>query len=183
MALLFENKNNPIVFDTRKELLPSYKYITMLPQLVPHITENNNDLYSKIVNEIVEKCAIEHPHHTLPLLLSLANAHKDRDFSQSKTKTSSNDARVATASNMIKKLKKGNELYAHISKLEQLSQALIELAYYKDSNADDKQKVFKIPRNQKIVKIQNFDDILLPTYNLPVSKTCNYSHIIGKLYS
>lgn len=177
MALLFENKNNPIISDTRKELLPSYKYITMLPQLIPHITEHSNDLYSKMVNEIVEKCAKEHPHHTLPMLLSLANAQKDRDFSESKTKTSSNDARVATASNMIKKLKT-SELCGHISKLEQLSQALIELAYYKDAN--EKQKVFKIPRNQKIMKIQKFDDILLPTHNLAVHKNCNYSQIIGK---
>ncbi|XP_018573379.1 serine-protein kinase ATM [Anoplophora glabripennis] len=179
MSLLFENKNNQLVSDTQIDILPSYKYITMLPQLIPHITENDTDLYGRKVNEIVEKCAVEHPHHTLPLLLSLANAHKDREFSDSKTKTSSNDARVSTANKMIKKLKITDVLRRHINKLEQLSQALIELAYYHDSNADDKQKVFKIPRNQKIMRIQNFDDILLPTHNLPVSKTCNYSSVVG----
>ncbi|KAJ8933927.1 hypothetical protein NQ314_013683 [Rhamnusium bicolor] len=180
MALCLENKTNPVIFETLKQTLPSYKYITMLPQLIPHITENNSDLYSNKVNEIVEKCAIEHPHHTLPLILSLANANKDREFSDPTTKTSSNDARMATANNLIKKLKRREELVEHINKLQQLSQALIELAYYKDVHtASSRKKEFNIPRSQKITRIQNFDDILLPTYNLPINKSCDYSNIVG----
>ncbi|KAJ8917850.1 hypothetical protein NQ315_010763 [Exocentrus adspersus] len=178
MALLLENRNNSNI-TTWGEILPSYKYITVLPQLIPHITENNTDSYSKMVNEIVEKCAIEHPYHTLPLLLSLANAHKDRKFSDSKTKTFSNDSRMEAACNLIKKLKRNGDLCAHIDKLQQLCQALIELAYYKNPDMDDMQKAFDIPKNQKILKIKNWDDILLPTYSLGVSKSGNYTNIVG----
>lgn len=155
------------------------KYITVLPQLIPHITDSSTDLFSIKVNEIVEKCAIDHPHHTLPLLFSLVNANKDREFSDQKTNTSQNDNRTTTATKLLEKLKKRGQFSEHINKLQQLSLALIDLAYYQDPNYDPKRKEYNIPRSQKIMKIRNFDNILLPTYNLKVKPSQNYNNIIG----
>ncbi|KAJ8978034.1 hypothetical protein NQ317_013562 [Molorchus minor] len=102
MALFLENRDNEVISEQLQIDLPIYKYIMILPQIIPHITENNADLYNK----------------------------KDREFSGSDTNTSSNDARVSAAINLLNKLKRREELSDHIIKLQQLSQALIELAYY-----------------------------------------------------
>ncbi|CAH1170506.1 unnamed protein product [Phaedon cochleariae] len=186
MSLFLENRNNDQIADTVEEhlhKLPTYKYITMLPQLIPHITETNTDLFSRRVNEIVEKCAIDHPHHTLPLLLSLVNANKDKEYSGMKgsaSNTSKNDSRVSTAKNLLAKLKKRESLCALIDRLQQVSIALIDLAYYSDKNSENERVAqFKIPRSQKIMSIQNFDDVLLPTYNLNVDPSNKYSRIVG----
>ncbi|KAG5880543.1 hypothetical protein JTB14_026776 [Gonioctena quinquepunctata] len=178
MSLFLENRNNEQIVDTIQEQLPkipSFKYITMLPQLIPHITDMHTDLFSRKVNEIVEKCAKDHPHHTLPLILSLSHANKDAEFGNT-TKTSTNDARIATANRLLAKLKKRG-LVEHINKLQQLSLALIDLAYLEIPAGDE--KTLSIPRNQKIMKIQNFDDILLPTYTLNVDEKASYSRIVG----
>ncbi|CAH1281058.1 unnamed protein product [Diabrotica balteata] len=182
MSLFLENRKNGEINDTIKAhlpSLPSYKYIVMLPQLIPHLsTDNEIDIFNRYVSAIIEKCAMEHPHHTLPLLLSLANAHKDREFDEVPTKTSSNDARIATAKELIKKLR-SNGLSQSIDRLNQVSMALIKLAYFKhpDGSTDTK-KEYDIPRSQSITKIENFVDVLVPTYQLPVSVNKDYSNIV-----
>ncbi|XP_028138214.2 serine-protein kinase ATM-like [Diabrotica virgifera virgifera] len=183
MSLFLENRKNLEISDTIKAhlpSLPSYKYIVMLPQLIPHLsTDNEIDIFNKYVSVIIEKCAMEHPHHTLPLLLSLANAHKDREFDKVPTKTSSNDARIATAKELIRKLR-NKGLSQSIDRLNQVSTALINLAYFEHPKGNnDTKKEYDIPRNQIITKIENYVDVLVPTYQLPVSVKKDYSNIVG----
>lgn len=183
ISLFIENRNNSSISELIKEYLPkipTHKYIMMLPQLVPHITDTNSDSFSQEITNILEKCAIDHPHHTLPLLLSLSNANKDREFTKEATKTLQNDGRINAAVKLINKLKDMPKLARIIQCLQQLSEALIDLAYYKGGN--DENKTFEIPYNHKIRKIKNFDDITVPTDNLKISQSNNYSNIIGKLY-
>lgn len=183
MSLFLENRNNSEIYGTIKEFLPkipTYKYIIMLPQLVPHLTDVNPDHFSQEICRILEKCSVDHPHHTLPLLLSLVNANKDRDYTKESTKTSQNDARMSAAVKMLNRLKKTPSLMQIIDRLQQLSLALIDLAYYKDSN--ERKKKFDIPSNHRIRRIRNFDDVLLPTYHLTIKPNSNYTNIIGKSF-
>lgn len=182
MSLLLENRSNPDIFGAMKEYLakiPSHKYILMLPQLIPHLTDTNCDSFSQEIIEILEKCAIDHPHHTLPLLLSLANANKDRDFTKETTKTSQNDGRISAAIKLINKLKEIPSLTQIVERLQQLSEALINLAYYK-AEVDENKSQFDIPSNHEILKIKHFDNILVPTHHLKVNPNNNYTNIIGK---
>lgn len=183
ISLFIENRNNSSISDLIKEYLPkipTHKYIMILPQLVPHITDTNCDSFSQEISNILEKCAIDHPHHTLPLLLSLSNANKDREFTNEVTKTSQNDGRIKAAVKLIDKLKQLPKLERIIQCLQQLSEALIDLAYY--SGGNDETKTFEIPSNHKILKIKHFVDITVPTDNLKISQSKNYANVIGNVY-
>ncbi|XP_066152379.1 serine-protein kinase ATM isoform X2 [Euwallacea fornicatus] len=182
MALFLENKDNKVLIDLLQKMVPqfpSYKYIIMLPQLIPHITNHQHDLFGQQINQIIEKCASDHPHHTLPLLLALVNANKDREYSSSKNKFPANE-RTITAGTMLSKLKKKSGFSCIIDKMLKLADALIELAYYVDDSSQSSRKnEFEIPSRLKIRKIKAFDDILVPTVSLPVSKNNTYGKIVG----
>lgn len=181
MSLYLENRNNSSISEIIKEYLrkiPSNKYIIMLPQLIPHISDTNCDNFSKDIFKILEKCAMDHPHHTLPLLLSLANANLDREFNKDVTNTLQNDGRMNAAVTLINKLKRQSNLKQIIERLQQLSEALIDLAYYKTEI--DKKKTISIPSHHKIHRIKNFDDIAVPTDHLPIRLNNNYTNIVGK---
>lgn len=182
MSLFLENRDNKPLMEQLKKMvliLPTYKYITMLPQLIPHITTNQQDLFGQQVNVIIETCALYHPHHTLPLLLALVNANKDKEYSSKKAKVPSANERSLTAAAIIKKLRNNVELKRIVDKMVLLSEALIELAYYSDSGGGVRNEV-DIPAGLKIRKINGFDDVLVPTYSLPVSKNNKYDNIVGK---
>uniref|UniRef100_A0A6P7GUN9 Serine/threonine-protein kinase ATM n=1 Tax=Diabrotica virgifera virgifera TaxID=50390 RepID=A0A6P7GUN9_DIAVI len=67
-----------------------------------------------------------------------------------------------------------------IDRLNQVSRALINLAYFKHPKGNsDRKKEYDIPRTQNITKIENYDDVLVPTYQLPVSIKKDYSNIVG----
>lgn len=180
MSLFLENRNNNSISDIIKEYLPkipSHKYIIMLPQLVPHISETSFDSFSQEICKILEKCAMDHPHHTLPLLLSLENANKDREFNKDVTKTSQNDGRINAAVKLINKLRNISKHKQIIERLKKLSEALIDLAYYKD--VQDAKKI-NIPSSHKIRQIKNYDDVSVPTEHLQISLSNNYTNIVGK---
>lgn len=176
MSLFLENRRNETIYDLIKDNLhtiPTYKFITMLPQIIPHIAET--DFFGQQVNSIVKRCAIDHPHHTLPLILSLVNANADQKYTKAKNVSQSNDARIRSAEHMLTSLKTHHSLCEYIEKLQFLSEALIELAYH--PIARDRQN--SIPKTMKVMRIKNFDNVLVPTCNLPVNKAKNYADIIG----
>lgn len=180
MSLFLENRNNTTIkpaLDDNMHKIQTYKYIDMLPQLVPHLSDAN-DLFTTEVTTIVQKCALDHPHHTIPLILALVNANNDREFTKSKTTTSSNDARVLAATKLLAKVKKTSKSDL-ITKMNAVAVALIELAYHDMGEVRSKKKEFTIPSSLKIMKIKNYDDVLLPTITVPVSKSNTYKNIVG----
>lgn len=183
MSLYLENRTNPTISDIIKEYLPKIptsKYIIMLPQLIPHISDTNCDNFSTDILKIIEKCATDHPHHTLPLLLSLANANKDREFDKDDvTNTSQNDGRINAAVALINKLKKQAKLTRIIERLQKLCEALIELAYYAFTATKDQKKI-TIPDNHKILQIENYDDVAVPTDHLSIRMNNSYTNVVGK---
>ncbi|KPJ15116.1 Serine/threonine-protein kinase ATM [Papilio machaon] len=56
--------------------IPSWKFITVLPQLAPRLTTDRSS-FAKYLKEVLARCAIEHPHHTLAILFNLKNSDKD----------------------------------------------------------------------------------------------------------
>ncbi|XP_008191052.1 serine-protein kinase ATM isoform X2 [Tribolium castaneum] len=177
MSLLLENRSNNVIRTLlEKDVLkiPTYKYISILPQIVPHIGGTSCDTFSQTVNNIIENCARDHPYHTLPLILALALSNKDRDYAESKAAV--NDGRAKNARIILDRLRTNQTLSNLIERMEFVSEAVIELAYYKNTSDDGS---YKVPKRCKIRKIQNYDDVLVPTYNLPISKFSTYSKIVG----
>ncbi|XP_076265481.1 serine/threonine-protein kinase tefu isoform X1 [Rhynchophorus ferrugineus] len=180
MSLLLANRDNKVLASEVKDYLsklPSYKYITMLPQLVPHVSQNS-DFFSEEIRRIVEDCAKDHPHHTLPLLLALVNSNKDKEYTKSTIKYSSSD-RTETACYILNQLAKNKELRVLIKNMKELSDALIELAYSNKKNHTGSGSTCTIPSNLKIRKIKDFNEVLVPTCSLSVKKNNRYENIQG----
>lgn len=181
MSLFLENKMNTDVKELMQQHLvriPSYKYVTILPQLVPHITPKQDEEFGGQVTSVVLRCAKEHPHHTLPLILALINANKDREYCDSTTKTDCNEIRLNGANFLISKLKEDVRLERLIQNMLNVSDAIIELAYVPTIKSPENRQN-NIPRGCKIRKLKHVEDVLIPTVSLPVNKSGNYSDIIG----
>jgi ataxia telangiectasia mutated family protein len=179
ISLLLENRNNDVIRPVlTSDLLkiPSYKFIAVLPQLIPHISTGTNDPFSQTVDDVIERCARDHPHHALPLILSLALSNKDRDYAESKAVA--NEARMRSARSLLNRLENDETLASLVEKMEYVSEALIELAYYKPRGESDGD--VKVPKNCKIRAVQNYDEVLLPTHTLPVEPSRGYNRIVGE---
>lgn len=78
VALWLGNHSEKIA-DTVKEslkVIPTYKFVPVLPQLAPRL-DNHKDGVGRMVWETLERCTIDHPHHTLPHILAQVHAFAD----------------------------------------------------------------------------------------------------------
>lgn len=177
ISLFLENRTNTclkLMMQQHLHRIPSYKYVTILPQLVPHITMSQDDDFGGQVTSVVLRCAEEHPYHTLPLILALINANKDQEYCGSTTKTDSNRIRLNGAKFLIGKLTKN----CLIENMIKVADALIELAYVKNGQGSQ----VEIPKSCKIRSLKNLENVLVPTINLPVNKSGHYDNVIGEVY-
>ncbi|KAF7998580.1 hypothetical protein HCN44_010988 [Aphidius gifuensis] len=72
-----ENKDLNNLIDQYIDNISTHKFISLLLQLSPHISLESNNFTIKI-NSLLKRCALEHPHHVLPVLLCLGNRDKDK---------------------------------------------------------------------------------------------------------
>ncbi|XP_033207324.1 serine-protein kinase ATM-like isoform X3 [Belonocnema kinseyi] len=157
--------------------IASYKFVPLIPQLAPHMNLANTQFSSKI-NEILKKCALEHPHHTLPILLALKNLNGDSEFSP--CQVSSRDEskpRMKAATKLINQLLQ-TKIRPIVEEMTQLSRALVMLAYLQVQKKRPNEK-HVIPLNQVIYKIKNLNNTIIPTMALSVRTNGNYDNIIG----
>lgn len=184
ISLFLENRTNTelkSLMQNRIHCIPSYKYVTILPQLVPHITPKLDDVFGTLITSVVLRCATEHPHHTLPLILALINGDKDKLYTKSTTQTDTNEIRLSGAKLLIEKLSKDTRMVSLISNMMKVADALIQLAYV-ETKAGAQQE-HEIARSYKIRQLKNIENVLVPTITLPVNKNGNYENIIGEYSS
>lgn len=173
------------VLDANLQMVASHKFVTLLPQLAPHMSNEINTFTSKI-NELVERCARQHPHHTLPVLLALKNTYKDQEYqpaekgSQKRGEKKTAEGRLVMAEALIQKLT-DSMIRPIIKEMCQLSSALIMLAYYtvSDSQAKKVNTAHSIPRVQAITRVRNYEHICVPTIKIEVRPSGNYNDVIG----
>lgn len=114
--------------------LPSYKFVLLVPQLAAHMSDTNDTFSTQIYN-LMKRCAIEHPHHTLPVLLSLMNLHKDYQFIKGKKKpTNKPEPRVLGAKKLIEHLM-STKIDPIIQEMCRLAHSLIMLANFETPQA------------------------------------------------
>ena len=105
-----------------------------------------------------------HPYHTLPIILALVNSNADEVAEKPKTQVECS-VRSKVAKKVLEKLKQKNPNLSEISnKTEQLSLALINLAYKKP----DTDKKNSISMSDPLMRLKHLENILLPTYALKV---------------
>lgn len=150
ISLILENRNATVDL----ERVPSYKFIPVIPQLTPHLRTNKDD-FQTLMNKLLTRLAQDHPHHTLPHILSLKFAGLDHEFEES-VKVPVNEGRITEAENLIKRLSKGH-LQPIIKQMEAVSKAVVQLAYH--STESKTMNSIKIPDKLLIKKILKFDKV------------------------
>ncbi|XP_053981121.1 serine-protein kinase ATM isoform X1 [Hylaeus volcanicus] len=155
--------------------IPSFKFIPLAPQLAAHMNDVFDD-FSKGIYKIMERCALEHPHHTLPVLLALKNLHGDYEYSTTKKKKTA-EPRVLGAKKLLHELMQSN-IELILREMDKLSHSLVMLANHTTSSNKSGSKI-NIPKNQEILKVKNFVNVLVPTLTINLKPSRNYNDIIG----
>ena len=130
VSLWLDNIHLPELNSILNKYLPeieSYKFIQMLPQLAAHMSDEDDEFSSKI-NNIMERCALDHPYHALPVLLSLKHLHEDVKFNPKNPKHEKMESRVVGATKLIEKVLKTN-ISPIVTEMNQLALSLVQLAY------------------------------------------------------
>lgn len=113
------------LLDVHLNKIPSYKFIPLAPQLAAHMNDNFDEFSKKIYN-IMKRCAIEHPHHTLPVLLALKNLYGDYEYETNK-KSITPESRVLGAKKLLHELTRSN-VSSIVQEMDKLSHSLVMLA-------------------------------------------------------
>ncbi|OWR44587.1 serine-protein kinase ATM [Danaus plexippus plexippus] len=179
ISLWFDNPGFEFEDENLDKLLhevPLWKFITVLPQLAPRLS-NEDTPFAKQLNKLIKRCALEHPHHTLPILFNLKNSDKDSiilNASSSVSLPSSVEPRILAAGRIIQELS-DTEIALPISQMEQICNAIISFAYYVPKSKDLKAQT--IPRTEPISALNTLNAVPIPTDTIPIKKDSNYSQI------
>ncbi|XP_076632451.1 serine/threonine-protein kinase tefu isoform X1 [Colletes latitarsis] len=165
--------NNLLQLNLNK--ISSFKFIPLAPQLAAHMNDIFDDFSEKIY-EIMKRCALEHPHHTLPVLLALKNLYGDYEYNVAK-KNKTLEPRVLGAKKLLQELMK-SDINSIVCKMDKLSHSLVMLANLTTSSSKPG-SIVKIPKNQEILNVKNFENILVPTLTIDLKPSGDYSDIIS----
>ncbi|XP_061707147.1 serine-protein kinase ATM isoform X2 [Cydia pomonella] len=170
-------------FEELLRALPSRKFLAALPQLAPRLAQETG-AFAENLNNILKRCAKEHPHHTLPILFSLKNSDKDmRILNASRhaagdaltTTQEPPEPRVGAAEALVAAMAAESSALAKIiAQMELMCDATISFANYKTKEKTQKQK---IPSAELIHRLGRLDALPVPIDTIPVRHDCNYSYL------
>ncbi|XP_039291235.1 serine-protein kinase ATM isoform X2 [Nilaparvata lugens] len=177
ISLWLENKNNDRLTEIMDQFITKialYKLLSVLPQLAAHITVHNNK-FSKMLLNLFERCAIEHPHHVIPLILSLENSYSGTKEAEDPNRK--NEPRVAAARIILKRILENSSTNEIVTGMKKLSNAYIQLAYIQH----EKKKLgkFKIAQSAPIMQCKNLTKVLMTSMTIPYNKNGKYDNIVG----
>ncbi|KAL4647243.1 serine-protein kinase ATM isoform X2 [Arapaima gigas] len=168
--------------------IPSYKFLPLMYQLAARMGTKMSGAASDggfhdVLNELIRRSSLDHPHHTLFIILALVNANKDESFTRSRlTKTSSRQPsqldkeRSEVASKILNVIRKQKaEL---VRGIELLCSAYITLAYMDASRYKNETQPIPIPSDQPIMKIKDLDDVVIPTMEIKVDPSGRYDNLV-----
>ncbi|XP_050076340.1 serine/threonine-protein kinase ATM [Anopheles maculipalpis] len=168
-----DNKNAKDLIEESLLSIPSYKFIAVLPQLTPRV--GLDSVVGALVQKALVRCALDHPHHTLPFVFAQLHAFKD----QPDDETPANDNRLLGVREVYKKLKKEPTLEQMLQQSERMNLALIELAN-KTLSSSPSFREYTMTKRDPLGLLDNLDLVHCPTVELPVIKDGNYrSRIVG----
>uniref|UniRef100_UPI00398E438B serine-protein kinase ATM n=1 Tax=Pristiophorus japonicus TaxID=55135 RepID=UPI00398E438B len=190
-SLWLENSSVPEVNNKMKkgvEKIPSYKFLPLMYQLAARMGTKmpGGQRFHEVLNKLIERTSLDHPHHTLFIILALSNANKDdilgkpevlkRGKHAKKEMSHLDQERMDAASNIINIVRKSNAKM--VKDLERLCDALITLANMDASKSKMETKAIEIPSTQPITKIKDLDDVVIPTMEIKVDRSGKYENMV-----
>lgn len=150
---MYDDEVNEELLD-EMDTVPSFKFVPLVPQLAAHISDNvkQQHSFSARIFRILKRCALEHPYHTLPVVLALKNLHSDDEYDSSSTVAKKEERRVLGAKMLLKQLA-NSSVQTIIYEMENLSRALLSFAYWQFKGRCYPNKRYSIPRDQPISKV------------------------------
>uniref|UniRef100_A0A9J7ZJS6 non-specific serine/threonine protein kinase n=1 Tax=Cyprinus carpio carpio TaxID=630221 RepID=A0A9J7ZJS6_CYPCA len=191
-SLWLENADVKAVNDMMKrgvKKIPSYKFLPLMYQLAARmgtkvsssVTSQDVGFYT-VLNELICQSSLDHPHHTLFIILALVNANKDESFSRSRSSKSTarqpsplDLERANVARKIIDVVRKKRAKM--VKDIEMLCNAYITLAYM-DASRHKTEKTIPIPPEQPIMQIKDLDDVIIPTMDIKVDPSGRYEDLV-----
>uniref|UniRef100_A0A8C5CP29 non-specific serine/threonine protein kinase n=1 Tax=Gadus morhua TaxID=8049 RepID=A0A8C5CP29_GADMO len=170
--------------------IPSHKFLPLMYQLAARMgtkmsTDSAEDVgFHDVLNDLILRACLQHPHHTLFIILALVNANKDASFT-SKSRLSKNTPqqpspldleRSEVARKIISVVRKKRG--AMLKGMEYLCDAYITLAYMDASRHKQEKKPLPIPADQPIMKIQDLEEVTIPTVEIRVDPSGCYDNVV-----
>ncbi|XP_060761720.1 serine-protein kinase ATM [Neoarius graeffei] len=193
-SLWLENVDTKDVNELMKEgvkKIPSYKFLPLMYQLAARMgTKVSNPVTSEedvgfhtVLNELICRSSMDHPHHTLFIILALVNANKDECFSRSRLSRSSAQQpspldldRAEVAQKILNAIRKKKAQL--IRGIETLCNAYITLAYMDVHKHKTEKKAIPIPADQPIMQIKDLKDVIIPTMEIKVDPSGKYEDLV-----
>lgn len=132
---------------------------------------------------VTERCIVDHPHHSLPLVLALANSFEDENYIPVTSPSNRNTSKVTKAQKLLDKYKTRGDVGQLVRDMDQLSKLFIRIA-----NIDYKRLVSsdQLPAECMIDQMSSrLEHVALPTVTLNYNKNCTYTDVVGvkKIYN
>ncbi|XP_061682550.1 serine-protein kinase ATM isoform X3 [Syngnathoides biaculeatus] len=191
-SLWLENADIKAINDMMKKgvkKIPSYKFLPLMYQLAARMgTKMASGIgedagFHDVLSNLILRCCLEHPHHTLFIIFALVNANKDQNFCTSRGPKSvplQSSPFDMERSDVAQKIigavrKKRGEM---IRGFERLCDAYITLAYLDATRHKTEKKAIPIPADQPIHQIKNLDEVTIPTVELKVDPSGCYDDVV-----
>ncbi|XP_062423249.1 serine-protein kinase ATM [Rhea pennata] len=173
------------------EKIPSYKFLPLMYQLAARMgTKMMGGLgFHEVLNSLISRISLDHPHHTLFIILALANANKDELLTKPEAirrhkliknapkEISQLDVdRMEAARNIINIIRRRSRHM--VRDVEALCDAYITLANLDATPWKSQRKGISIPTDQPIIKLKNLEDVVVPTMEIKVDPTGSYENLV-----
>uniref|UniRef100_A0A087XK65 Serine-protein kinase ATM n=1 Tax=Poecilia formosa TaxID=48698 RepID=A0A087XK65_POEFO len=170
--------------------IPSYKFLPLMYQLAARMGTKmaagvaEDPGFHEVLNDLICKASLEHPHHTLFIIFALVNANKDENFCRTRPSKSAprqqsqfDLERSDVAQKIISVIRKKRS--AMIRGMERLCDAYITLAYMDASrHKTEKTEAIPIPADQPIMQLKDLDEVVIPTMEIKVDPTGCYENLV-----
>ncbi|KAK7494518.1 hypothetical protein BaRGS_00014171, partial [Batillaria attramentaria] len=196
MSLWFDNSSVQDVSSIMQECsekLKSYKFLPLLHQLAARMSTKvkDNQTFFSTLNKILERAALDHPHHTLWVVLALAHANKDEELlaqgrsakrggrlATGKQGSLEEEDRVQAARNLLERLKGGSKVAAMVRDMEMLSTAYIQLANWSVEQYRRETKPVSLPKSLQLMSLKELPLVCVPSLEVPVDPSGCYDSIV-----
>ncbi|XP_036048710.1 serine-protein kinase ATM isoform X2 [Onychomys torridus] len=171
--------------------ISSHKFLPLMYQLAARMgTKMMGGLgFHEVLNNLISRISMDHPHHTLFIILALANANKDELLSKPeaarrsritknapKESSQLDEDRTEAATKIVHTIR--SQRCKMVKDMEALCDAYIILANLDASQWRNQRKGISIPANQPITKLKNLDDVVVPTMEIKVDPTGEYENLV-----
>ncbi|XP_037697256.1 serine-protein kinase ATM isoform X2 [Choloepus didactylus] len=170
--------------------IPSYKFLPLMYQLAARMgTKMMGGLgFHEVLNNLISRISMDHPHHTLFIILALANANKDEFLTMPSARRSKitknapkqnsqlDEDRTEAANKIIHTIK--SKRPQMVRNVESLCDAYIILANLDATQWKTQRKGINIPADQPITKLKNLEDVVVPTMEIKVDPTGVYGNLV-----